>query len=43
MPYMFQDLHDPDPNKRYKGLIREGTTQTPGMTFDLYYSPDALN
>ncbi|MBI3942549.1 MAG: hypothetical protein HY326_06000, partial [Chloroflexi bacterium] len=36
MPYFFQDLHEEDPAKRYKGLIRTGTTKTPGMTFDLY-------
>ena len=43
MPYFFQDMHEGDPIKRYKGLIREGTTETPGMTFDLYYSPDGFN
>ena len=42
MPYMFQDLHEVDPARRYKGLIRKGTTETPGMQFDLYYSPDAF-
>lgn len=42
MPYFFQDLHEEDPRKRYKGLIRTGTTTTT-TTFDLYYSPDSLN
>ena len=42
MPYFFQDLHEEDPRKRYKGLIRTGSTTTT-MTFDLYYSPDSLN
>lgn len=42
MPYWFLDLHEEDPAKRYKGLIRQGTTKTPGMQFDLYYSPDNL-
>jgi len=43
MPYFFQDLHEEDPAKRYKGLIRIGSTATPGMQFDLYYSPDGFN
>ena len=41
MPYFFQDLHEEDPSKRYKGLIRTGSTTTT-MTFDLFYSPDSL-
>ena len=41
MPYFFEDLHEEDPRKRYKGLIRTGSTTTT-MTFDLYYSPDSL-
>ena len=42
MPYFFQDLYEADPAKRYKGLIRTDTTRTPGMTFDLYYSPNSV-
>ena len=41
MPYFFQDLHEEDQRKRYKGLVRTGSTTTT-MTFDLYYSPDSL-
>ena len=40
--YMFLDDHEKDPAKRYKGLSRTGTTTTPGMTFDLYFSPDGF-
>ncbi|MBI3942553.1 MAG: hypothetical protein HY326_06020, partial [Chloroflexi bacterium] len=43
MPYWFLDPHEEDPARRYKGLIRTGTTKTPGMTFDLYYSPDSFH
>jgi hypothetical protein len=43
MPYFFQDLHEEDPAKRFKGLTRKGDTTTAGMSFDLYYSPDAFN
>ena len=53
MPYFFQDLHEEDPAKRYKGLIRLGSTTTPGMQkathdfvlaqFELYHSPDGFN
>ena len=42
MEYFFQDLREDDPARRYKGLIRKGSTQTPGMTFDLYYSPNGF-
>ena len=42
MEYWFLDRHETDPAKRYKGLIRIGTTRTPGMHFDLYYSPDGF-
>ena len=38
----FQDLHETDPAKRYKGLIATGTTRTRGMQIDLYYSPDGF-
>ena len=41
MPYFFEDMHEEDPSKRYKGLVRTGSTTTT-MTFDLYYSPDSL-
>ena len=41
-PYFFKDRHEKDPAKRYKGLERTGTTGTPGMQFDLYYSPDGF-
>ncbi len=40
MPYLFQDLHEEDPEKRYKGLRR--TSGEDGMRFDLYYSPDGF-
>jgi len=43
MPYFFQDLHEAEPAKRYKGLIRLGTTEKPGMQFNLYYSPDGFS
>ena len=43
MSYFFQDLHEAEPAKRYKGLIRTGEVADPGMKFDLYYSPDAFN
>ena len=39
----FQDLHEKDPAKRYKALQMIGDTQTRGMQYDLFYSPDALN
>jgi len=42
MHNFFEDLHESDPAKRYKGLIRTGTTETPGMQFDLFYSPDGF-
>ena len=40
MAYSFEDPHESDPAKRFKGHFREGTTETPGMTFDFYTSPD---
>ena len=40
--YMFLDDHEKDPARRYKGLAGTGTTTTPGMTFDLYFSPDGF-
>ncbi len=41
--YFFQDLHDPDPSRRYKAHVRVGTTKDKGMTFDYYYSADAYH
>ena len=43
MPHFFQDMHEEEPAKRYKGLVRIGTTGTPGMQFSLYYSPDGYS
>ncbi|PYV08913.1 MAG: hypothetical protein DMG07_24445, partial [Acidobacteria bacterium] len=42
MEYLFKDDHETDPRRRFKGLKRIGTTETPGMTFDLYFSPDGF-
>ena len=42
MPYMFHDPHEDNPEKRFKGMIRTGTRTTPGMQWDLYYSPDGF-
>ena len=42
IPCFFQELRESDPAKRYKGRICTGTTETPGMTFDLYFSPDGF-
>ena len=42
MHFLFYDEHETDPSRRFKGFTRWGSTQTPGMTIDLYYSPDAL-
>ena len=39
----FQDLHEKDPGKLYKALRMIGSTETRGMQYDLFYSPDALN
>ena len=39
--YIFEDLHDPDPAKRYKAQVRSGTYDGNGMTYEMYYSPDA--
>ena len=38
----FQDLHDEDPSRRYKAMRMTGSTLGRGMTYDLFYSPDAL-
>ena len=40
-PYFFKDLHETDPAKRYKGLVRYGSMSTT-MQFDLFYSPDGV-
>ncbi len=39
--YLFEDLHDPDPAKRYKAQVRTGTFDGDGMTYEMYYSADA--
>ena len=39
-PYFFRDPNESDPAKKYKGLVRTGSTTTPGMQIDLYFSPD---
>jgi hypothetical protein len=39
--YFFKDLHETDPAKRYKGLVRYGSMSTT-MQFDLFYSPDGF-
>ena len=41
-PYFFKDRHEEDPARRYKGFERKGSTTTPGMQFDLYFSPDGF-
>jgi len=41
--YCFQDLHEVDPQKRYKGFVRKGDVHSPGMTVDLYTSPDSFH
>ena len=40
--YFFQDHHDEDPARRYKGFVRTGSTTEPGMIFDLYYSKNGF-
>jgi len=39
--YLFEDLHDADPAKRYKAQVRSGTYDGNGMTYEMYCSPDA--
>ena len=39
----FQDLHEKDPAKLYKAVRLTGGTQTRGLQYDLFYSPDALD
>ena len=38
----FQDLHEKDPAKRFKAMQLTGGTQTRGMQYDLFHSPDAI-
>lgn len=38
--YFFEDLHDPDPDRRYKAHIREGSYEGIGMTVSAYHSAD---
>ncbi len=38
--YLFEDLHDPDPARRYKAQVRTGSYDGTGMTFDMFFSPD---
>ena len=40
MGYTYEDPNTEDPAKRWRGHVRTGDTTTPGMTFDLYFSPD---
>ena len=39
----FLDMQESDPAKRYKAMIMIGDTQTRGMQYNLFYSPDALD
>ena len=39
----FQDLHEKDPAKRFKAMQLTGGTQTRGMQYDLFHSPDAID
>ncbi len=39
----FLDLRETDPAKRYKAMLMIGDTQTRGMQYNLFYSPDALD
>jgi hypothetical protein len=41
--YLFEDLHDPDPARRYKALVREGSYSGVGMTFSVFVSADAYH
>jgi hypothetical protein len=38
--YFFEDLHDPDPARRYKAHKRHGHYDAHGMTLEAYYSAD---
>ena len=39
----FLDTHDPDPARRYKGMVRVGDTTSLGMQYHLYHSPDGIS
>ena len=39
---LFKDHHETDPSKRYKAIGKTGTTSSPGMQLDLFYSPDGV-
>ena len=39
---ILQDLQEEDPAKLYKAFTMEGNTQTRGMQYHLYYSPDGF-
>ena len=41
--YIFYDSHEDDPARRFKGFKRAGDTQTPGMTIDLFFSPNGFD
>lgn len=41
--YFFEDLHDPDPARHYKALIRTGSYSGIGMKFDAYASADGYH
>ena len=43
LPYIFYDSHEDDPARRIKGFKRTGDTQTPGMTIDLFFSPNGFD
>ena len=40
MGYTYPDPNAVDGDRKFRGHIRTGDTKTPGMTFDLYFSPD---
>ena len=40
MGYTYEDPHARDPAGKFRGHVRTGDTRSPGMTFDLYCSPD---
>ena len=40
MGYTYPDPNAEDPAKIFRGHVRKGDTRSPGMTFDLYFSPD---
>ena len=39
----FQDRHEKDPARLYKAMRMVGDTQTRGMQYDLFYSPDGID